>query len=336
MLVMFEHIFMQILLHGKVEGVAADVMDWLANSYFSLGRFGVVVFFMISGFVIPYSLRSGGERPVEKFIVGRIFRLYPAYWVSLILALLALGFFGERVGLAQAIANFTMVQSLLGQEHIMGIYWTLFVELVFYGMCVVLFLAKLIKKPVVSAVVSTFLVLAMLYKNFSVSSNTYIPPGGIAFALALMFLGALVRSALHDRDRLARLLLPAICFVVLGAKALLLYRYQGTPTFKVLLPEFTAEILAVAIFVTCSQLKPAGTGFLKYMGLISYSIYLFHGVVFTVTSHLFYRNSSVIGDFGFLICTVILTFAASSLSYRFVERPGIALGRKMQRIVSPR
>ena len=41
----------------------------------SLGRFGVALFFLISGFIVPFSI--GGERPLFQFAVSRVFRLYP-------------------------------------------------------------------------------------------------------------------------------------------------------------------------------------------------------------------------------------------------------------------
>ena len=46
-----------------------------------LGRFGVVLFFLISGLVIPFSF--SGETPLRTFAIRRAFRLYPVYWLSI-------------------------------------------------------------------------------------------------------------------------------------------------------------------------------------------------------------------------------------------------------------
>ena len=43
------------------------------------GRIGVICFFLISGFIIPSSLRSNGNAPLTEFSIKRFFRLYPAY-----------------------------------------------------------------------------------------------------------------------------------------------------------------------------------------------------------------------------------------------------------------
>src|SRR3954452_17183752 len=51
------------------------------HNYVNVGRFGVVAFFLVSGFIIPFSLERGGS--VRRFWTGRFFRLYPLYWASL-------------------------------------------------------------------------------------------------------------------------------------------------------------------------------------------------------------------------------------------------------------
>ena len=50
--------------------------------YMNFGRFGVVLFFFVSGFVIPFSFPNSAT-PVRDFAVSRFFRLYPAYWTSI-------------------------------------------------------------------------------------------------------------------------------------------------------------------------------------------------------------------------------------------------------------
>ena len=49
-----------------------------------LGQAGILVFFMISGFVIPKSLESGQSN--TTFWQRRFFRLFPVYWFSIALA----------------------------------------------------------------------------------------------------------------------------------------------------------------------------------------------------------------------------------------------------------
>ncbi|WP_448131354.1 acyltransferase family protein [Stutzerimonas chloritidismutans] len=70
--------------------VAPSVQDRLyevAHS-FDFGRIGVVVFFIISGFVIPASLRGPRAVGCYQFLIRRLFRLYPLYWLSIPFGLL--------------------------------------------------------------------------------------------------------------------------------------------------------------------------------------------------------------------------------------------------------
>ena len=66
----------------------ARVLHTAQVEYFSSGRTGIVAFFCISGYVIPFSFR--GTRPKTAFLISRFFRLYPAYWVSMGVGLVAI------------------------------------------------------------------------------------------------------------------------------------------------------------------------------------------------------------------------------------------------------
>ncbi len=54
------------------------------NFYFSYGRHGVEFFFILSGFVILMSMER--IKSSLDFLVGRFARLYPSYWIGVILS----------------------------------------------------------------------------------------------------------------------------------------------------------------------------------------------------------------------------------------------------------
>lgn len=100
---------------------------------FDYGWLGVHLFFMISGFVI-YMTLSKTERPIQ-FIHSRFTRLFPAYWAAVILTfvIVQLGNLQSiKVSSVEALVNLTMLQELFGARHVDYVYWTLFVELLFY------------------------------------------------------------------------------------------------------------------------------------------------------------------------------------------------------------
>jgi len=107
------------------------------------GYLGVEVFFIISGFVILWSAQG---RSAASFVRARILRLYPEFWLAVVLAAAVFHFapgpFGDPISPAQVVANLTMVPSLLGQGYVDGVYWTLFAELKFYAIVSVLLLFR--------------------------------------------------------------------------------------------------------------------------------------------------------------------------------------------------
>ncbi|MFB0834056.1 acyltransferase family protein [Arthrobacter halodurans] len=113
---------------------------WPVLSKFSVfGNMGVQLFFVISGFVILLS--SYGKRPAQ-FIGSRIGRLFPAYWVAVLLTgtlvFLIWPVMGSHLSLWDWAVNLTMLQGGTGNPHIDGVYWTLWAELRFYGLVLLL------------------------------------------------------------------------------------------------------------------------------------------------------------------------------------------------------
>jgi len=102
------------------------------------GYLGVDLFFTISGFVV---LASAWNRTPKSFVVSRTVRLYPAYWIAVTLtALISVAVSHGRfpVSLIQYVANLTMFNSLPNIENVDVVYWTLWAELRFYAMILVL------------------------------------------------------------------------------------------------------------------------------------------------------------------------------------------------------
>jgi peptidoglycan/LPS O-acetylase OafA/YrhL len=111
------------------------------HGLFAYGCLGVQVFFVISGFVI---CMSGWGRSVTAFAASRAARLLPAYWAAVVLvtavfALPAVAY--DAVSPSDALVNLTMLQQPLGADRVLGVCWTLWVEVRFYALfalCVVL------------------------------------------------------------------------------------------------------------------------------------------------------------------------------------------------------
>jgi peptidoglycan/LPS O-acetylase OafA/YrhL len=105
-----------------------------------IGRYGVELFFMISGYVIFLALNKTANP--AKFIVSRFSRIFPTFWCGVILSYLlvtAISLPRWDVSLNDALVNMTMIPGLFGAHLVDGVYWTLHKELGFYLMAAVVF-----------------------------------------------------------------------------------------------------------------------------------------------------------------------------------------------------
>ncbi|MBL1074770.1 acyltransferase [Nocardia sp. 2] len=136
-----------------------------SQAHFGLGEFGVFVFFLVSGFIIPASLERG--RSLGAFWVGRFFRLFPLFWACLIAAMILHSFNRYEVPagymdqpVLNFLANLTMVQFFLGgwDIQIIGASWSLSYELVFYLFLSLLLIARRNRASVPLAVLAILLI----------------------------------------------------------------------------------------------------------------------------------------------------------------------------------
>lgn len=128
--------------HYLFAGPNEGLVDYGATAFAKYGYFGVDLFFLISGFVIANSARG---KTARQFAVGRAVRLYPAFWVAVLLTAAATVAVDGHFSVTgpQVLANLTMVHQLLGQPSVDGVYWTLFKELQFYALVAILLLVGL-------------------------------------------------------------------------------------------------------------------------------------------------------------------------------------------------
>ena len=131
--VVFDHLSYYVLQH-----VRADVYQ-----YFDPGSYGVFVFFLVSGYIVPASLERRGS--VRGFWVSRLFRLYPLYLVALAVAVVLwkvhLGLIANTNTDVQTslLTHGLMLSNVLGTQNAINVIWTLSYEMAFYLLVTALF-----------------------------------------------------------------------------------------------------------------------------------------------------------------------------------------------------
>lgn len=133
---------------GNQGPVGTGPFWWASHTLLNLGSFGVLLFFVVSGFIIPASLERTNS--IRDFWISRFFRLFPLFWiVSLgVVVLYALrwidlpGYIFSHALKASA-ANSTMLAHFLGQPFFIGPAWTQPFEMCFYLLTTVFFVTRI-------------------------------------------------------------------------------------------------------------------------------------------------------------------------------------------------
>jgi peptidoglycan/LPS O-acetylase OafA/YrhL len=297
-----------------------------------IGKVGVIVFFAISGYVIPFSLMRRTDNAVPRFVISRFFRLYPAYWLSLPAGLVILVVVAhQHIDAPLVVANATMLQQFFGIENILGIYWTLQIELIFYALCIGLFVIGLLQKTkfIFSASV-IFLAFALVLSAVRFYSGMKLPVV-VPLSLAVMFWGMIRRQA-DDGERTAVKMdvsLLVVFAVVIPLVSFLAYNrdYGYNETWY----RYTISYgVAIALFALCTSRVRINFAGMRYLGRISYSIYLFGPVAEQIILlSLLPRLGLGQGAHLYIGITMVLAVAMAAVIYRFVEAPSIAFGRRI-------
>ncbi|PYC78089.1 acyltransferase [Streptomyces tateyamensis] len=111
---------------------------------FDLGIFAVMLFFLVSGYIVPASLERRGD--VRGFWVGRLFRIYPLLIIAVGLSLVLLPHSYSAVPSQvtdrpywASLANLTLLHEMTNIASALGAMWTLCYEMVFYFLVSALF-----------------------------------------------------------------------------------------------------------------------------------------------------------------------------------------------------
>jgi peptidoglycan/LPS O-acetylase OafA/YrhL len=322
-------------LSSETEGGGGWLRAAVANV--DVGHVGVVVFFLISGFVIPFSILPDRTAPVGSFAIKRLFRIYPAYWLSVPLAALTVFWiWGTPFSAREVLVNLTLLQDVAGVRPAEGVYWTLLVELVFYALCVVLLVTKSLFDMRRVALLAAALAIAFVAAQASYWSKHQFMTSSLPYwflNLSVMFCGALFRgrsdAGIARRDRLADALLGAMVLLYVLALPIGAWLVNG-PSNNTLL----TYAIGFAIFVIGTRFVRIETRVSDWLGRISYSIYLFHVIVFSAIAWWLLKQpagsawrTQHLGVYAAVGLAAVLVVA--SLTYRFVEKPGIRLGHRL-------
>ncbi|MDI1466381.1 acyltransferase [Catellatospora sp. KI3] len=302
-------------------GVRPEEHFGVLASVSKFGWLGVNLFFLISGFVI---CMSSWGRSLGQFAVSRIVRLFPAYWLGVILTTAVLALWPVLRGplsAPQSLANLTMLQSGLGVTDQDWSYWSLGAELRFY-----LLFAIVVWLGVTYRRVVYFCALWTIVAAFSSSWHEGWLDNLIVPNFAPYFVAGTALFLIHRFG--ANLLLWGLVGVNWLIALYRLEKYDGVVVLHLNWWAVAAVVTAfwgIMIAVALGGLARVRGRWLVTAGALTYPLYLIHQAIGQTLIRGLHPH---VPAWLLLAGVLALMLGAAWLIHRYVERP---LGRRLKR-----
>jgi peptidoglycan/LPS O-acetylase OafA/YrhL len=312
----------RLLIVDALRGIAALFVCWHHFTHGS-GPLGVEIFFVISGFVIPYALHQSGYalHYYGRFILKRLIRLDPPYLISIALivplayfAAITPGYKGPPfdVSFLQVALHLAYLNAFFDLPWLNGVFWTLAIEFQYY------LLAGLAYPLIASQNRVTRILAFCLGAALAVSSSNR---QLVTYWLFVFMLGmSAFQYRCHLIDRRWFLALS----VIFGAGV---WAVHGLPI--AIVSVAATGMIALANFKIGQPLL--------FLGAISYSLYLLHAPIGGRLVNLGRRFvDSIWGDVFVLIFALVTMLIVSWAFYRLVERPALKWSSRIRYRASSR
>lgn len=278
---------------------------------------GVYIFFVISGFILPYTMHRQGYRirHYGVFMLKRLARLYPPFLVSIVLFLTAAFISSRLPGFRSTFelewlrlfGNLTYLAEFLKTEWYLRIYWTLGVEFQFYLLIGLSYLVLTNEQPLVR--VGGWALLIAL---------SFVPGSAWLFHFLPVFLLGFWAYCRRSRGWAG-----AASWAVFAGLVLLC---ALTQEWRIALVSAGA---ALAVVYATFSWRP-----LRYLGVISYSLYLVHPICFHYAQRLRDHFAPRLHDHYLQPLELITAILIAWILFRLIEVPSLLWANRIR--YSPR
>jgi peptidoglycan/LPS O-acetylase OafA/YrhL len=335
---------------GSITGLSG----WLRH-FTGLMSYGVQLFFVISAYTIfmtyTASVARGSTAPARDFLVRRLFRIVPVYWMGILLYTLVYGLDSRGWLPGPEVWHFPLHIFLLNiwhpdvQSSVVPGGWSISVEVMFYLIVPLCFtLVRDLKQAV------AFTAMAMIAGPLAVEIFAHaIAPEvadmspvllkhwwernplnqlgcfGVGILLYFAVQAGWQRRFAHWRANLGLMLIVAL-LVIAGDSSRIAFP-QSQHLFALAFGVFGLALAAIPWRIIVNPC-------LEFLGRVSYSGYLIHFLVLKQLTLVFPGAPGAGYFLSILGAAFVITVPLAYLSYLWIEQPAIALGKKI--IAKPR
>lgn len=285
--------------------------------YISHGYLGVELFFMISGFVIFFSLYKG----TKAYAIGRLVRLYPLFWICCTLTyLVTIWFNADPLPFTVYLKNLLLINNNQTATLVDGVYWTLTQEVIFYaliGVFVYLWGMKRIEWFFGLWIAFAYIVFAFNLEHFFIAKIAlaryagFFSIGGLT-ALIYTYRHTMSKGVLYLRSAL---LASALVLPIFVSERLKIHTTSSTNLFGIFDTSGYIILLVLTILFFAGVIYNRETRFARIalvLGAMTYPLYLLHYKIGETIINLFepFGNISTI-SITVIISIILLSYIMS-------------------------
>jgi peptidoglycan/LPS O-acetylase OafA/YrhL len=314
-LVFFTHFFSNLI--GRFGMQNYNTLESEILKFLSISNYGVYGFFALSGFLMSRIYLTTDFREF-KFIKNRFMRIYPAFFVSILISgLLGIYLTGYiRISFIDSIKNLFFLNGvfMLGEIPSLNfVTWSLAYEFIFYIQLVIISILNKSKNRVnfalyhllATTIISTLLIFGSSYYFFY-----------FGLLLGLFSDEALRKIGNH---------LSSTIFILGYLSSVILYSLEvNNSVFFLNFAFWVTFLLIISEFKESKFRKILCTRFLQYLGQRSYSFYLWHALIiilfFWSTKDFTVQNKYLFSLVGFT-ASFVITLLMSHVSFYLLEKP---------------
>lgn len=311
-----------------------------------IGGYGVDIFFVISGFIMCYTIKDVFVSPRKEalsFITKRILRIYPVYFIIASPAIIYLMHqhvaFGGTLSVYDVIGNFLLLPTFTqNPDYHMFYYvaWSLCYEMMFYALFALLMCFCKRKTTLVLSMIAIMVSMVVFVQTFRLQGQmlgwvniTYMIGDSLMINFALGCVAFLIYSQIRNVSINPLIAIGMIALLI--AIGIINAQHQAYRLFSFGITSFA--IVMIALYTKLPDIEKSKTETIcVYLGNASYSIYLFHLYV-VFASEKIYSIVPLQKD----VTGAIMSFVAvlmGCIFYTFIEKPlnSIIHGRVYRRL----